>query len=49
MNLVLSWSRNFVVRSATNVIGLYCDVPNATNPYSVNVIQFPMQFFRLRD
>jgi hypothetical protein len=49
MNLVLSWPGNFTLQSATNVVGPYFDVSNATSPYSVDVNQFPMQFFRLRD
>jgi hypothetical protein len=49
MNLTLSWSGNFILQSATNVAGPYLDVPNATNPYNINVSQLPMQFFRLRN
>lgn len=48
-NLVVSWQGTFTLQSATNVAGPYSDVTNAPNPYSVDVKQFPMQFFRLRD
>jgi hypothetical protein len=48
-NLVTSWAGNFILQSATNVVGPYFDVTNATSPYRVDVHQFPMQFFRLRD
>lgn len=48
-NLVLSWPGNFILQSATNVVGPYLDVTNATSPYSADVQQFPMQFFRLRE
>jgi hypothetical protein len=48
-NLVISWSGNYILQTATNVIGPYLDVTNQTNPYSANVNQFPMQFFRLRN
>ena len=48
-NLVISWQGNFILQSATNVVGPYSDVPKATSPYSVNVSQSPMQFFRLRE
>ena len=46
-NLVISWPGNFILQSATNVVGPYFDVTNATSPYSVDTQQFPMQFFRL--
>jgi hypothetical protein len=48
-NLVMSWPGNYTLQSSTNVAGPYSDVSNATSPYTVNVHQFPMQFFRLRD
>jgi hypothetical protein len=48
-NLVINWPGNFTLQSATNVVGPYFDVTNATSPYSLDVHQFPMQFFRLRD
>ena len=48
-SLVLSWPGGFTLQSATNLPGPFVDVPNATSPYSVNVNQFPMQFFRLRN
>jgi hypothetical protein len=48
-SLVLNWPGNFILQSATNVLGPYVDVPEATSPYTVNVSQFPMQFFRLRN
>ena len=48
-NLVTSWPGNFILQNATNVIGPYFDVSNATSPYSLDVNQFPRQFFRLRD
>jgi hypothetical protein len=48
-NLVISWPGNFILQSATNVVGPYFDLSNATNPYTLDVKQFPMQFFRLRD
>jgi hypothetical protein len=48
-NLVLSWSGNSILQSATNVIGPYSDVAEATSPYTVDLHQFPIQFFRLRD
>jgi hypothetical protein len=48
-NVVLSWSGNFILQSATNVVGPYTDFTNAPSPYSVPTGQFPMRFFRLRD
>ena len=48
-NLVLSWPGNATLQRATNVVGPYFDVSNATSPYSANVHQFPRQFFRLRN
>ncbi len=48
-NLMLSWSGNFILQSATNVVGPYFDITNATSPYSLNVNQSPMGFFRLRN
>ena len=48
-NLVISWPGNFILQSATNVVGPYFDVTNATSPYTVDVHQFPMRCFRLRD
>jgi len=48
-NVVISWSGNSILQSATNVVGPYIDVTEATSPYTVNVHQFPMQFFRLRN
>ncbi len=48
-NLVISWPGNFILQSATNVVGPYLDVTNATSPYSADENRFPMQFFRLRD
>jgi hypothetical protein len=46
--LVLSWPGNFILQSATNVIGPYVDVTNGS-PYTVDVNQLPMQFFRVRE
>jgi len=47
-NLVINWPGNFILQSATNVVGPYLDVTNAS-PYRLDANQFPMQFFRLRD
>lgn len=47
--LQISWSGNFVLQSSANVAGPYTDVANAANPFSVDVTQSPMQFFRLRN
>ncbi len=48
-NLLISWPGNFILQSATNVVGPYFEVTNATSPYSVTANQFPMRFLRLRD
>jgi hypothetical protein len=47
-NLVLNWPDNFILQSATNVVGPYVDITNATSPYSIDPSQFPRRFFRLR-
>ena len=45
-NLVISWPGNYLLQSATNIAGPYYDVTNAS-PFTVDVHQFPMEFFRL--
>jgi hypothetical protein len=48
-NLVLIWPGNFILQSATNIMGPYVDITNATSPSSFDSSQSPMQFFRLRN
>jgi len=48
-NLVLNWPGNFILQSATNIVGPYLDITNATSPYTFDTSQFPIQFFRLRN
>jgi len=48
-NIVISWPGTLILQSATNVVGPYFDVTNATSPHTVDTHQFPAQFFRLRD
>ncbi len=44
---MLQWMDNFVLQSATNVVGPYQDVSGAPNPYAVPVT-VPQTFYRLR-
>jgi len=46
--LTLSWPGQFVLQSATNVVGPYLDVPGAVSPLVVNCSLEPQRFFRLR-
>jgi len=46
-NFVLSWTSNFKLQTATNVIGPYQDLVGATSPYT-NELQNPERYFRLR-
>ncbi len=47
--IILNWQGNFILQSATNVLGPYTDVlgPVVTGPYT-NMIGSAQQFFRLR-
>jgi hypothetical protein len=47
-SLVLSWSGNAILQSATNVLGPYSDVEGATSPYTVDTTVAPQGFFRVR-
>jgi polygalacturonase len=47
-NLVMQWKYNFVLQSATNIIGPYQDVTGAPNPYTNPFTSTPQMFFRLR-
>ncbi len=47
-NLVLNWPPGWVLQSATNVLGPYADVPQATSPSTIDTTLEPQQFFRLR-
>ena len=48
-NLVMNWSGNFTLQSATNIFGPYTDVPGPVviGPYT-NAMSGGQQFFRLR-
>jgi hypothetical protein len=46
--LVLQWKNNFVLQSATNIVGPYQDVIGASNPYTNHLNISPQYFFRLR-
>ncbi|MGN6553821.1 MAG: hypothetical protein ACTHLW_08880 [Verrucomicrobiota bacterium] len=45
--LVLTWSSGFQLLSATNVIGPYTPVPNASSPWT-NSLAKPQEFFELQ-
>jgi hypothetical protein len=47
-NLVLTWSSGWSLQSATNALGPYSDVPEATSPYTIDTTLEPQRFFRLR-
>jgi hypothetical protein len=47
-DLVLTWPTGWTLQSATNVIGPYADVPEATSPYTVDTTLALQRFFRLR-
>ncbi|MDB6068329.1 MAG: repeat containing protein [Pedosphaera sp.] len=47
-NLVLNWTGNFTLQTATNAQGPYLDVPNAASPYTNSVNSTPRRFYRLR-
>ncbi len=48
-NLVVRWSDPFVLQTSTSsVAGPYVDLTGATSPYT-NLINYPQQFFRLRN
>jgi hypothetical protein len=46
--LMLTWPPGWSLQSATNVLGPYSDVPEATSPYPQDMTLAPQQFFRLR-
>jgi hypothetical protein len=46
-NVVISWSGNGTLQSSTNVIGIYTDVSNISNPYTMAPIGNEM-YFRVR-
>lgn len=48
-NIVLRWNDAALLQYATNVIGPYFDIPDATSPYTNSLGMFPQQFFRLRE
>jgi len=47
-NFILSWNSDFVLQTATNVIGPYEDV-SAASPYTNDMTGSPQRFFRLRE
>ncbi|MDQ6632695.1 MAG: hypothetical protein M3Y82_13230, partial [Verrucomicrobiota bacterium] len=47
-NLVLSWTGNLSLQTATNVTGPYLDLPDATSPYTNDMTASPERYFRLR-
>jgi hypothetical protein len=49
-NFLVQWPSNagYLLQSATNPAGPFEDVPNATDPFTNNPVQFPSRFFRLR-
>ncbi|MDQ6630202.1 MAG: hypothetical protein M3Y82_00410 [Verrucomicrobiota bacterium] len=47
-NLVLSWTTNFFLQTATNVSGPYEDLMAAISPYTNNLSASPQRYFRVR-
>ena len=45
--LLLQWSGDGILQTATNVTGPFADVPALQNSFS-NAMEAPQQFFRLR-
>ncbi len=47
--LVMSWpDSSYALQFATNVLGPWTNVANATSPYTNNFANFPQEFFRLQ-
>ncbi len=46
--IILTWSGSFTLLSATNVAGVYTDVPSATSPYTNSLSSASQLFFGLR-
>jgi hypothetical protein len=47
-SLILTWSGNYTLQTATNVSGPYFDILTATSPYTNWINAEPRRFFRLR-
>jgi hypothetical protein len=47
-DLLINWPAGWTLQSSTDVLGPYEDVPEANSPYTVDVLENPQQFFRLR-